>query len=104
ATVPAALQRFDAALLEAVPAGNARGALLDREVVAAVVDEAERIAIGHRRHGYEVAAAELEPVEAVAPRREVDQPLDDEHHLRPARGAVRRSRRGIRQHAASAGG
>ena len=45
-------------------------------IIAAVVGETQRIGVGHGGGGHEVAPPELDAIEAVAPRRQIDQPLD----------------------------
>ena len=104
AAVPATLARREAALLEPVPVGPGDHAILGGRVVAAVVDEAERVAIRHRVTRHEVAPPQRHAIEAVPARRDVDQPLDHEHDLRPARRAIRRRRRGVAQHRAPSHG
>jgi hypothetical protein len=70
ATAPA---RFRAARLEARPVGHGHRAILGGGVVAAVVDEADGVAVGHGRRRTEVAPAQRHAIEAVAARRQVDQ-------------------------------
>src|SRR5262249_46452528 len=72
-------------------AGPGRPAPRHRLAVrAAVVHEAEGVAVRHRRLRDEVAPAQLDPVHPELARREVDQPLDHEDRLGAARAAVRR--------------
>ena len=78
-----ALPSLDTAGLEPRPTAQFGGASQRCRVVAAVVDEAERIAIRHRIRPHQVAPAQFEPVEPMAPARDVDQALEDEHDLRP---------------------
>ena len=86
------------ARLEAGPVGQRHDAVLRGRVVAAVVEQAQRIAVRHRRGRYEIAPAQRHAIEAVSPGREVDRALDDEHHLGPAGGPIRRGRRSVAQH------
>ena len=89
AAIAPAPPRLGAARLEAGPIGERHRAVLRRRVVAAVVEEADRVAVRHRAGRHQVASPQLHAVESVMACREVDQPLDDEHHLGPARAAIR---------------
>ncbi len=50
------------------------------------------------RFRHEVAPAQFDAIKAALPRREIDQPLHDEHRLRPAGAAIGPRRGGIGQH------
>ncbi len=100
APVAAARSGFGAARLEARPVGQRHHAVLGRRIVAAVVEQAERIAVRHGGGGHEVAPPQRHAIEAVAPGGQIDRALDDEHHLRPAGGAIGRGRRRVAQHRA----
>ena len=69
--------------------------LHDLVVGAAVVDHAERIAVGHRRFRHQIAPPQLQPVEPALPRREIDQPFHDVDDLRPPRAAIGAGRQGV---------
>jgi hypothetical protein len=57
-------------------------------VVAAVIDETERIAVRHRFRLDEIAPPDLQAVEAVAAAGDVDNALEDKHNLRAPGAAV----------------
>ena len=89
----AARLRLGAAGREAGPVAEPQHPLHAVVVLAAVVDHAERVGVRHRAFRHEVAAAQLDAVDAGLLRGEVDQPLHDEHHLGPARAAIGPGRR-----------
>ena len=101
AQLPAPLG-FAAALAEAVPVGQRQGAVHRFRVVAAVIGHAERIGIGLRRGGNEVAAPQLDAILSKLLRGEIDQPLDHEHRFRPAGAAIGIGRRRVAEHRAGA--
>ena len=98
----AALARLGAAGRKALPIGESQHPLHDLMVVAAVVDHAERVGVRHHRFRHEVAPAQLDAVDAGLARRQVDQPLHDEHHLGPAGAAIGAGRHGVGQRGAGA--
>jgi hypothetical protein len=72
-----------------------RGAPQRCGIVAAVVDQTERVPVWHRLRRDEVLVPQRQAVEPVAPARHVDQPLEHEHYFRPARAAIGRGRGGV---------
>ena len=104
AAVAAAPARLGPARLEPRPVGEGHGAVERRRVVPAVVDQAEGIAIRHGGRRHQVAPAQLDPVEAVTARGEVDQSLQDEHHLGPPGAAVGRRGGRVGEHGPAADG
>ena len=75
----------------------------DGGIVAAVVGPCRTdFCTASRLRGHQIAPAKLDAVEAALARGEVDQPLDDEHHLGPAGAAVGAGRRGVAEHGAGA--
>ncbi len=70
---------------------------------AAVIGLAHRRAVRHRRGGYHIAPAQLDPVDLHLPRRRVDQPFDQIVRLRPAGAAIGVHRRGVGEHADDVG-
>ena len=87
---------------KAFPVGELQRLVHHGVVVAAVVQHAERVLVGQLLRLEQVAAAQLDAVEAELPRGDVDQPLHHVHHLGPAGAAVGPGRRGVAQHAAGA--
>ena len=81
----AARPRFGAAPAEATPVGEAHRERHVLGVPSAVVDHAERVGVGHLGLADQVAAAELDSVDARRVGGEIDQPLDREGDLGPAR-------------------
>ena len=98
AAVAAAAARLGAARLESLPVGQRHHPVQRGGVVAAVVEQAHGIAVGHRARRHEIAPPELHAVEAVAARGQVDQPLDDVHHLGAPGAAIRVRRRRVAEH------
>ena len=94
--IAAAPARLGAAGLEPRPVREGHRTLLGGQVVATVVECADGVPVRHRARGHEVPPPELEPVESVPLRGEVDQPLHDEHDLGASRAAVRRGRGRVR--------
>jgi hypothetical protein len=86
---------FGPATLEPGPIAEFNGPAQCRRVVAAVVNQTQRIAIRHRLGHYQVAPAQFEPVEAMPAAGDVDQPFEHEHDLRPPGAAIGRSRGGV---------
>src|SRR5579864_2527055 len=68
----AARFRLGAAGREALPIAEPQHPLHAVVVLAAVVDHTERVGVGHRRYRNEIAAAELDAVDAGLFRGEVD--------------------------------
>ncbi len=98
AAPPAARLGFGAPRREPVPIGQRQCPVQHRMIFAAVIGHAERVLIGQRGGRDQVLAAQLYAVEAIRPRRAIDQPLDDEHDLGPPGAAVRAGRRRVAQH------
>src|SRR6516162_2324453 len=71
-------------------------------VIATVVHDAERVAVGLGSDGDKVAAAQCDGVETELAGRQVDQPFDDEHDLRAAGAAIGGRRYGVGDRAATA--
>ena len=57
-------------------------------VAAAVVAHADGVAVRHGVRTDQVLAPQLDAIEAELGRRDIDQPLDHERHLRPAGAAI----------------
>ena len=98
AAQPAPRPRLLAPRREPVPVGEPERAVHRLRIVAAVVSEAERRPVGHRGRRDQVAPAQLHRIEAVLPRREIDQPFHRQHRLGPPGAAIGRGRRGVRHH------
>ncbi len=98
----AARPRLGAPRRQTVPVGQPQHLLHHLMVMAAVVDHAERVGVRHQRCRHEVPAPQFDAVDAGLSRSEVDQPLHDEHHLRPAGAAVGTGRRRVGQGGAGA--
>ncbi len=87
---------------KAVPVAHAQHPLQGVVIVAAVVDHAEGVGVGKLVAPHEIAAADLDAIEAVLAAGEVDQPLHDVHHLGAAGAAIGPRRRGVAHHRAAA--
>jgi len=94
--------RFGAAAPEARPVAELERQIDAANIVAVVVFDAERIFVWQLRLGDEIAAADGSAVEAELAGGDVDQPLHDEDHLRPAGAAIRPRRRGVAERGAGA--
>ena len=99
---PAALLRRAAARRKALPVGELEHRIHVAAEISAVVGEPGRGAIGQLRAADQVAPADGDAVDAEAPRRDVDQPLDRERRLRPPGAAERRGRHRVGERAADA--
>ena len=102
--VPAAgLSRGCSSRRELLVPDHLRGLLERRQIVAAVVNERrgilkdDLVVVRKSVRRDEVAPADLDPVDAELLRREVEQPLDDEHAVLPAGAAHRRHDRLVRE-------
>ncbi len=102
AAPPAAAARLVAARGKPLPVAQGERGGHQLCVRAAIVAEPERISVRHRRFRDEVAPPQVQAVESVRARGEVDQPLDDEDRLGPARAAVRRRGRRVGEDRAGA--
>ena len=94
--------RFGAAPLEACPVAELERHIHAADIVAVVVFDAERIFVRQFLFGHEILAAQRDAIEAAFARGEIDQPLHDENHFRPAGAAIGPRRRGVRQRGAGA--
>src|SRR5262249_16225315 len=88
--VPAAPPCLLPARREALPVGQREGTILHRDVVAAVLDDAEGIRVRHAFALDQIAPTQLDTIESVTARGEIDQALHDEHHLGTAGASIRR--------------
>ena len=87
---------------EAGPVAERQHALHHLVIGAAVVVQAERVAVRHRAFRHQVAPPQLDAIEAALARRQIDQPLHHEHRLGPAGAAIGPGRRGVGQRRAGA--
>ena len=84
----AALARRRPPRLKAIPVGELQRQLQIAQKIAAVIAEARRGAIGQRRPGNQVAAAQRDAVDPHVLRGHVEQALDHQRRLWPPRAAI----------------
>ncbi len=96
----AALARLPPAPLEALPIGDLHRPVHVLGVAAAVIEHADPVAVRHGGRLDQVAAPQLDAVDAELDRGRIDQPLDRIGHLRTARAAIGlgRHRVGVDRH------
>src|SRR5262249_11751533 len=88
AATAAAPARLGPAPLEPRPVAQFRRAPQRCGVIAAVINETQRISVRHRVRCHEIAPTDLNAVKAVAAAGDIDQALKHEHDLRAPSAAV----------------